>query len=271
MVFFLVLWSSSWSYQYHVLHGLLMFLLIVWSSCCSSCYSHPTLMPTHVCACAGRPRWVSKILHDTKTPHMHGVYWGNHRPNVVVKELSHLLVLANIENLLHTLHNYFARSPERHLEFFLMSKVRQTKGLNIIQNVKTSWLGMLWPLKRVMPKYRTFVHKMHGEAFDITTTHACQKAARLNFDLLVDAFIPIALCCFILLLETMRTLVISPNNNTYSFATTLPRWKCDRVSCTPCIVTLLHISNKIHSGTRLIYYNASMIQCLYVGPYCHWT
>ena len=72
-----------------------------------------------------------------------------------------------------------------------------------------------------MPKYWTFVHKMHGEAFDTTTTHACQWVARLNFDLLVDAFIPIALCCFIPLLEAMHTLVISLNNNTYSFATTL--------------------------------------------------
>src|ERR1700738_831972 len=118
MVFLLVLWSSSWSYQYCVLHGLLMFLLIVYMVfllLIMLLASNPNA--THVCACAGRPRWVYEFLHDNKPPHMHEVYWVSHRPNLVFKELSHLLVLANIENLLHILHNYFARSPKCHLEF----------------------------------------------------------------------------------------------------------------------------------------------------------
>lgn len=80
--------------------------------------------------------------------------------------------------------------PKRHLEFIKMLKVRQTKGLNIIRNVKTSWLSMLSLLKGVMPAFRTLVHKMHGETLDTSTTHACQEATRLNFDLLIDVFIP---------------------------------------------------------------------------------
>lgn len=121
---------------------------------------------------------------------MHGVHCVNHQTNLVVKKLNHSHVLANIENLLHTLYNYFARSPKRHLEFVKMSNVRQTKGLNIIRNAKTSWLSMLLPLKRVMHVFRTLVHKMHGKTLDTSTTHACQEATRLNCDLLIDVFIP---------------------------------------------------------------------------------
>jgi hypothetical protein len=48
--------------------------------------------------------------------------------NILVKELSHILIITKIEHLLHTLQGYFARSPKCHIEFTNLSKVMHIKG-----------------------------------------------------------------------------------------------------------------------------------------------
>jgi hypothetical protein len=83
----------------------------------------------------------------------------------------------------------------------------QTKGHKIIRNVKTHWLSMLSPLKRVMSKYQTFAHKMHEDSIDSTTTHISRESTKANYDLLVNISIPIALACFLPLLKTIHCLV----------------------------------------------------------------
>jgi hypothetical protein len=150
---------------------------------------------------------VTRLLQDTISPHMHGVHCVSHRTNLAIKELSHLPVIDKIENLLHNLHKYFARSPKRHIEFTRLSEVMQTKGLKIIRNNKTRWLSMLSPLKRVMSEYRTLVHKMHQDGLDGTSTSAAREVAIGNYNLLVDISIPIALAGFLPLLETVHYLV----------------------------------------------------------------
>jgi hypothetical protein len=138
---------------------------------------------------------------------MHGVHCVSHRTNLAVKELSHLPVIQKIENILHVLHKYFARSPKRHIEFTKLAEVMETKGLKILRDVKTRWLSMVSPLKRVMSEYRTLIQKMQEDSKDATTPHASREVAKTNFSLLVDVSVPIALTCFLPLLETVHYLV----------------------------------------------------------------
>jgi hypothetical protein len=150
---------------------------------------------------------VTKLLQETIAPHMHGVHCVSHRTNLAVKELSQLPVIQKIENILHVLHKYFARSPKRHIEFTKLTEVMETKDLKILRDVKTRWLSMVSPLKRVMSEYRTLIQKMQEDSKDATTPHASRELAKTNFSLLVDVSVPIALTCFLPLLETVHYLV----------------------------------------------------------------
>jgi hypothetical protein len=138
---------------------------------------------------------------------MHGVHCVSHRTNLAVKELSNLPVIAKIENLLQSLYSYFARSPKRHLEFTKLAAVMETKGLKIIRNIKTRWLSMVSPLKRVISEYRTLVQKMQEDSCDCTSTFASRESSRANLELLLDISVPVALTCFLPLLETVHYLV----------------------------------------------------------------
>jgi hypothetical protein len=46
--------------------------------------------------------------------------------------LSSLLLVIHLEHLLQTLHNYFAHSPKRHLEFTKLTEMLETKGNKIL-------------------------------------------------------------------------------------------------------------------------------------------
>jgi hypothetical protein len=60
----------------------------------------------------------------------------SHRTNLAIKSFSDLAILNQIEDLLQTLHSYFARSPKRHLEFVKLVEVMETKELKILRQVK---------------------------------------------------------------------------------------------------------------------------------------
>jgi len=55
-----------------------------------------------------------------------------HHTNLVVLTLSGLPLVIQLQNLLQTLHSYFAHSPKRHLEFTKLAEFMQTKGNKII-------------------------------------------------------------------------------------------------------------------------------------------
>jgi hypothetical protein len=63
-----------------------------------------------------------------------------------------------IEDLLQSLHTYFARSSKWHLEFVKLAEVLETKSLKILRQVKTRWLSMMSPAIQVMNEYRTLVY-----------------------------------------------------------------------------------------------------------------
>jgi hypothetical protein len=66
---------------------------------------------------------------------------------------------------------------------------------------------MLSPLKRVISEYRTLVQKMQEDSLDSTSTFASRESSRANLELLLDISVPIALTCFLPLLETLHYLV----------------------------------------------------------------
>jgi hypothetical protein len=124
----------------------------------------------------------------------------SHRTNLAIKSLSGLPVVNRIEDLLQTLHSYFARSPKRHLEFVKLAEVLQTKGLKILKQVKTRWLSMMSPAIRVMNKYRTLVVKMMEDQDEVDTT-------RTSFHHLIDIQIVVSLSCLIPMLKSLHQLM----------------------------------------------------------------
>ncbi len=71
------------------------------------------------------------------------------------------------------------KAPFKHLEFSKLAEIMETQSNKVLKNVKTRWILMLEPTKRVMSEYRTLVVKM---AFDSTNNNF----AKVNFELLCD-------------------------------------------------------------------------------------
>jgi hypothetical protein len=124
-----------------------------------------------------------------------------------VKQLSSLVVINKIENVLQSLNAYFGSSPKRHLEFQKLAKLLHTKELKMIKQVKTRWLSMLSPLQRVMSEYRTIVAKLAEDNQDPEQSNMQQSAAKQQRALVLDIIVPVALSCFLPLLHTMNCLV----------------------------------------------------------------
>jgi hypothetical protein len=103
---------------------------------------------------------------------MHGLLYVSHPTNLAVN----LPIIAKIKNLLHSLYSYFAHSPKRHLEFTKVSVIIEMTGLKINRNIKTWWLNMVFPLKRVINKYCTLIQKMQEDSLDCTSTFAFRES-----------------------------------------------------------------------------------------------
>ncbi len=83
---------------------------------------------------------------------MMGQYCMTHEMNLDVQLLSNLPMVVKLEDFLQSLYSYFSSSPKQHLEFIKLANIMETKRLKILRNVKTPWINMLEPLKRVMVK-----------------------------------------------------------------------------------------------------------------------
>jgi hypothetical protein len=69
-----------------------------------------------------------------------------------------------LEGLLHTLYNYFSKSPKRHSKFTKLAELMKTKGVKISKNIKTYWISMLFFVQCVMVEYKTLLRKMTLDA-----------------------------------------------------------------------------------------------------------
>jgi hypothetical protein len=75
----------------------------------------------------------------------------------------------------------------------------ETQGNKLVKNVKTRWLLMLEPTKRVMSEYRTLV-KM---ALEYTNN----SSAKVNFELLCDIEVLYSLAILLPMLEKVDSLM----------------------------------------------------------------
>jgi hypothetical protein len=82
---------------------------------------------------------VIQQIYNVWAPHSTRVHCMAHETNLAVQILSHLQMANKIEGLFQTLHNYFSKSPKRHLEFSKLTEFMEMKGAKILKNVKTRW------------------------------------------------------------------------------------------------------------------------------------
>jgi len=88
-------------------------------------------------------------------------------------------MVSKLEGLLHTLYNYFSKSPKRHLEFTKLVELMKTKGVKILKNIKIYWISMLFLVRCVMVGYKTLLMKMTLDA-------PINDQTKTYFDLLCD-------------------------------------------------------------------------------------
>ena len=133
-----------------------------------------------------------------------------HRTNLAVEPLSNLLVVSKIESLCKNIHNYFSHSSKRYLEFTKLAEIMEIEGLKILNNVKTRWISLLEPLKRVLGEYKTLIAKMCEDVavkdLQPKAREATEKAKR-NLNLMCDVGILLALPCILLLLDSINSLM----------------------------------------------------------------
>jgi hypothetical protein len=108
--------------------------------------------------------------------------------------------VCKIETLLQALHSYFTSSPKRHLEFTKLAELVETSGLKILGSVRTRWINMLEPLKRVLSEYKTLIVKMSKDATE-------ESKAAHNLMLLCDVSTLLALPSLLPLLESVNSLI----------------------------------------------------------------
>jgi hypothetical protein len=168
----------------------------------------------------GKKNGVTNKLQVFHMPHMQGMHCVAHRSNLTVQCLSDLEMVARIETLLAALHMYFSKSPKRHLELQKFVELLESKGRIILQNVKTRWISMLSPLKRVLSEYRTLLVKMYSDQF----IKPAIPATKVNYELMADIKCLLTLTAVLPLLEAVKALVVfaqSPSVYVYDFTRAL--------------------------------------------------
>jgi len=145
-------------------------------------------------------------------PFLFNVHCMAHRTNLAVEPLSNLLIVAKLEALCQAMYSYFSHSPKRHSEFQKLADIVETEGRRMLRNVKTRWISLLEPLKRVMGEYKTLVVKMCDDAAvkgpQLTAKQtAAKESARENYGLLCDIGTLLGLPCIMPLLESVNNLM----------------------------------------------------------------
>ena len=107
---------------------------------------------------------VTHQIQSKYAPFALGVHCMAHRCNLAFKTLSQLDIMSRIEGLLQSSHVYFKHSPKRHLEFVKLADVMETKGLKLLKNVKTRWVSLIEPLRRIIQEYRFLIAKMKADS-----------------------------------------------------------------------------------------------------------
>lgn len=104
-----------------------------------------------------------------------------------------------IEDLLQLTHLYFAHSPKWQSKFVKLADMMGTNDFHMLCNVKTRWISLVEPLKRVLSEYRVQLAKMgpthdHKHIFRCTFWFLYFPLNCLLFRLLRGVDLPL-LCC----------------------------------------------------------------------------
>jgi hypothetical protein len=83
-------------------------------------------------------------------PFFMGVHCFVHRTNLDALMLSKLNLVAQLGVLLQAMYAFFFHSPKKYLEFQKLCEMLMEKRNKLLQNVKTRWINMLYPMQQVM-------------------------------------------------------------------------------------------------------------------------
>jgi hypothetical protein len=152
----------------------------------------------------GKRQGVTTQLQVKHAPHMHGMHCVVHRTDLPVEVLSELPLVSRVEELIIGLYSYFSCSPKRHLELEKLYELLKIKGGKILNNVKTRWISMLPPLRRVLQEYRPLIIKLYGD----TLVKPAIKGSKKNYNMLADVRRLFSLAVIIPLLQTVKNLIV---------------------------------------------------------------
>lgn len=124
----------------------------------------------------------------------------SHQTYLAVQALSNLPMVTKIKTLLQSLHSYFTSFLKIHLGFTKLAEIMETSGLKMLPTVRTRWISMFEPLKRILSEYKTLIVKMSKDAIE-------ESKATHNLMLLCDLSTLLALPCFLPLLELVNSLI----------------------------------------------------------------
>jgi hypothetical protein len=74
-----------------------------------------------------------------------------------------LTLVTKIELLLQFVYNYYSQSLKSSLERSKLSEFWEQKVFNILHNMKTRWISMLSPAKRIFVEYKSLIVHMFYE------------------------------------------------------------------------------------------------------------
>ncbi len=76
--------------------------------------------------------------------------------------------MQKLKRLLKSIYIYFSFSPKKHLEYCKLDIFLEIKGNKVLKNVKTRWISMLSPTKKVLKEYESLVVKVNVSHTDTT-------------------------------------------------------------------------------------------------------
>jgi hypothetical protein len=154
-----------------------------------------------------------KLNKNDFSLHIKGIHCVSHHTNLIVQTLSRLPFVFRIESLLQSLYMFFLHSPKKHIKFTNLAQLLHTKRNKKIKKIKTKWISMLSPTKRVMLKYRYLLVKMAKDCVEILV-------AQINFDFMCEIVVILNFVGLLLLLETMHILIKFPRQRDVFASTT---------------------------------------------------
>jgi hypothetical protein len=119
-----------------------------------------------------------------------------HQCNLVLQALSSLTFIVKIEGLFSSMYTYYNQSLKKHLECTKLVEVIDSKGLKILKNIRTQWISMLAPSKRLVDEYKFVVMKMFK---DLPTN----PVVATNHELFYDVEIMMGMTCVLPMLEVV--------------------------------------------------------------------